>query len=144
MKYVVAISAVLIATVSYAVPGLPESQPRPTLSALTPLEAGDWALRGDRRTSGNRNLCIADPTALLQIEHGAAICSRFVIASDARSATVHYTCPGSGHGRTTIRTESPRLVQIETQGILNNQPFAASWEGRRTGQCGPKSIISSH
>ncbi len=144
MKYLLAISTVLIATTSYAVPGLPEAQPRPTLDALTSLQPGEWSLRGDTRTAGNRSLCVSDATAFLQIEHGTAICSRFIIASDARTATVHYTCPGSGHGRTTIRTESPRLVQIETQGIINNQPFAAFWEGRRTGECSPKPVISSH
>jgi hypothetical protein len=51
---------------------------------------------------------------------------------------VHYTCPGAGHGRTTVRVETPRLVQIESQGMARNEPFAIRLEGRRTGNCGTR------
>ena len=80
-------------------------------------------------------MCVADPRTLLQVRHGRAPCSRFVIANDARASTVHYTCPGAGHGRTTIRVETPRLIQIDSQGIADNEPFALQFEGRRTGAC---------
>ncbi len=40
-----------------------------------------------------------------------------------------------GSGRTTIRVETPRLVQIETQGIADQSPFAFSAEARRIGTC---------
>jgi hypothetical protein len=49
--------------------------------------------------------------------------------------TVHYTCPGSGHGRTTIRKETNRLVQIDTQGIASGSPFSRTFEARRGGSC---------
>jgi hypothetical protein len=115
-----------------------------SFTALSTLSPGQWTLRGLSRTSGNRAICLGDSHALLQIRHGAASCSRFVIAKDARGLTVHYTCPGAGHGRTTIHVESSALVRIETQGIVNNAPFDASWEARRTGECSAKSPSLVH
>ena len=112
------------------------SQPAsaPTLAALSSVETGQWQLRS-RDGTENRSMCVADARALLQVRHGRATCSRFVIANDARTSTVHYTCPGAGHGRTTIRVETPRLIQIDSQGIADNEPFALQFEGRRTGAC---------
>jgi hypothetical protein len=78
---------------------------------------------------------VADPDALIQIQHGPGACSRFVIDSQPNRATVHYTCPGAGHGRTIIRVENPRVIQIESQGIANNAPFNVSYEGRHAGAC---------
>jgi hypothetical protein len=49
--------------------------------------------------------------------------------------TVQYTCRGRGFGRTHIRRETDRLVQIDTQGIADSRPFAFSVEARRTGDC---------
>ena len=122
---------------SAAVLAQPVAPPQ-VLSALALLQPGQWSLHAHDRPSDNRSICVGDPRALLQVRHGEAMCSRFVIASDARTATVHYTCPGSGHGRTTIRVESPHIIQIETQGIAGGQPFILSWEGRRTGNCAAK------
>jgi hypothetical protein len=48
---------------------------------------------------------------------------------------VSYQCIGAGKGRTDIRVETPRLVQIDAQGIADGAPFALSLEGRRTGDC---------
>jgi hypothetical protein len=73
--------------------------------------------------------------ALLQIEHGKAQCGRFVITDQPTVATVHYTCPGAGHGQTTLRVETSRLVQIDSQGVIGNEPFAVTYEGRRIGEC---------
>ena len=41
---------------------------------------------------------------------------------------MHYTCPGAGHGRTSIRSETNRLVQIDTQGIADGKPFSQAIE----------------
>ena len=49
--------------------------------------------------------------------------------------TVNYTCPGIGRGRTTIRVETPRLVQIDSQGLDRGAPFALRAEARRIGPC---------
>lgn len=119
-----------------AAPGLSQPAQAPALPALAMLEPGQWALRSRVKPAENRSICIADPRMLLQIRHSGANCSRYVIANNPKDATVHYTCPGQGHGRTTIRVESARLVQIETQGIASREPFSVALEGRRTGQCG--------
>jgi hypothetical protein len=119
------------------------SQPvsAPTLEALTVIEAGQWQLRADDG-SDSRSICVADPRILLQVRHRQATCSRFIIANEAKSATIHYTCPGAGHGRTTLRVETPRLVQIESQGIADNAPFAVHMEARRTGSCTPPTALT--
>lgn len=108
----------------------------PGFVALAKLERGQWTLRegaGERRS-----MCISDPTVLLQIRNRGAGCSRFVIDNSPTSATIHYTCPGAGHGRTTIRVETPRLVRIETQGLDGGAPFDLEIEARRIGSCGAR------
>lgn len=108
-----------------------------TLPALAMIRTGQWQLKSRGSPSDNRSICVTDARALLQVKHGNSICNRFVISSNARDTTVHYTCPGSGHGRTTIRVETPRLIQIESQGIANREPFAVEFEGRHVGECRP-------
>lgn len=107
----------------------------PTLTALSQIQSGEWTLSSRDRSVPARRLCLGDPRALLQIRHGGAGCGRFVIANDPRQLVVHYTCPGAGHGRTTVRVESERLIHIDSQGIAENMPFDWSFEGRRTGEC---------
>jgi hypothetical protein len=65
-------------------------------------------------------------------------CSRLVIENERTSATVHYSCPGAGWGRTTLRITTPRSARIDTQGIAANAPFDVSVDARRTGDCGTK------
>ncbi len=107
----------------------------PTLTALDSMQPGLWALSSRDSGFAKHSICLGDPRALIQIRQPSAVCSRFVIASDAASATVHYTCPGLGHGRTTIRVETARLAQVETQGIVGKAPFDMTIEARRTGAC---------
>ncbi|RJF85438.1 DUF3617 domain-containing protein [Sphingomonas cavernae] len=108
----------------------------PGLPALAGIEKGMWELRERGSSAAPRRICIADPSTLIQIRHGASACSRFVIDSKPDRATVHYTCPGAGHGRTTIRVETSRLIHIDSQGIADNSPFNFTYEGRRVGNCG--------
>ncbi len=119
-----------------AAPSWSQPAQAPALVALANIERGQWVLRSREDPSENRSVCIADPRSLLQIRHSGANCSRYVIESAAKTATVHYTCPGQGHGRTTIRVETGKLVQIESQGIVMGEPFAVALEGRKTGACG--------
>lgn len=107
----------------------------PQLTALTAIESGQWVFRSATPGVAPKTFCLGDARLLLQIQHPAAACSRFVIANDPRAATVHYTCPGAGHGRTTVSVETPRLIQVDSQGIANNAPFDWSLTGRRTGPC---------
>jgi sarcosine oxidase gamma subunit len=111
----------------------------PQLLALAKVEGGEWQLKaaGSQTT---RSLCVSDPGVLLQLGHAGAQCSRFVIADAPDAATVHYTCPGSGHGRTTIAIETPRLFRLQTQGIADGAPFDLDYEGRRVGACAGKSL----
>lgn len=103
------------------------------LTALGTVESGQWQLK---EVGGNsRTVCLSDPQALLQIRHSGAQCSRFVIENTASVSTVHYTCPGQGHGRTTISVETPRLLSLETQGVAQGAPFDVQLEGRRIGTC---------
>jgi hypothetical protein len=126
----------LVCSAALAAPAFSQPAAAPTLTALQSVEAGQWQLRAVGGQT--RSICLSDPRALLQLQHIGATCSRFVIANDAKQSTVHYTCPGAGHGRTTVRVETPRLVQIDSQGVAQNEPFSMVWEGRRVGQCGTR------
>jgi hypothetical protein len=106
------------------------------LTGLSRLEPGLWQLRDlDDASARHAPVCVADPGILMQLQHRHSPCSRLVISSDNSGATVHYTCPAHGFGRTSLRVETPRLVQIDTQGISGNAPFAYRLEARRTGPC---------
>lgn len=106
----------------------------PTQAVLAQIERGQWLLKETR--GDERRICFTAPVNFLQIGHGNAPCDQFVIAQDQRSATVRYTCTGHGQGRTTVTVETPRLVRIETQGVLDGSPFEQEYEARRIGACG--------
>ena len=98
------------------------------------IERGQWLLK--ERRGGERKICFAGPNSFIQLAHGTTPCEQFVVAQDQRAATVRYTCTGHGQGRTTITVETPRLVRIETQGVLDGSPFEKEYEARRAGACG--------
>lgn len=108
----------------------------PSLAMLDRLEKGSWQLR-ERGGQGAvlQTVCLGDARRMIQIQHPRSNCSRYVIEDTPNSVTVHYTCPGAGHGRTTIRSETNRLVQIDTQGIAEGRPFSQAIEARRIGGC---------
>jgi hypothetical protein len=103
------------------------------VNPLGGVERGQWQLRS---TDGERKLCLTNPTALLQVMHGTAQCEHFVMEQTQRSITIRYTCPGHGHGRTTVGVETGKLVHVDTQGVLDGAPFSEDYEGRRIGTCG--------
>ncbi len=105
----------------------------PKLEALAKLEPGRWQLR--ELDGPARSICLADPAALVQLEHEGVSCEKEVLASEAGAATVEYTCPGRGFGRTSIRVETPRLARIDTQGFADGRPFAYRVEARKLGAC---------
>ena len=115
-----------------AAPGVAQA---PGLAMLTQLERGQWQVRERDAAAAPRSLCLGDARVLLQLRHPGAACSRFVVEDEADIVTVQYSCPGGGSGRTSIRRETNRLVQIDTQGIANGAPFAADYEARRVGAC---------
>ena len=107
----------------------------PSLAMLDRLEKGSWQLRERGKDGVLQTICIGDARRLIQVYHPRASCSRYVIEDTPNAVTVHYTCPGAGHGRTSIRSETNRLVQIDTQGIAEGKPFSQAIEARRTGGC---------
>lgn len=117
-------------------PPPPAAAPASTMSltALKQLEPGLWQL--DIRGRASRQICTGETTALVQIEHDQPNCSRFVIANEPKSATVHYSCQRAGWGRTTVRVETSSAATIQTQGISKNQPFDYSVHAKRIGACG--------
>lgn len=115
-------------------PAVPQA--RKPLSALAQLQPGLWQIReiGNPQVRA-RSICVADPGLLMQIQHGAEPCTRLVISDQPAGATVHYTCPANGFGRTSVRVDTPRVAKIDTQGIFHNAPFAFRAEVRRVGDC---------
>ncbi|MBB6424651.1 hypothetical protein [Sphingopyxis sp. JAI128] len=107
----------------------------PSLAMLDRLEKGSWQLRERGESTLLQTICVGDARRMIQIYHPRATCSRYIIEDTPQSVTVHYTCPGAGHGRTTIRSETNRLVQIDTQGIADGKPFSQAIEARRAGAC---------
>ena len=107
----------------------------PSLAMLDRLEKGSWQLRERGKDAVVQTICVGDARRMIQIQHPRSTCSRYIIEDTPNSVTVHYTCPGAGHGRTTIRSETNRLVQIDTQGIAEGRPFSQAIEARRTGGC---------
>ena len=107
----------------------------PSLAMLDRLEKGSWQLRELDKDAVLQTVCLGDARRMIQIQHPRANCSRYIIEDTPGSVTVHYTCPGAGHGRTTIRSETNRLVQIDTQGIADGRPFSQAIEARRAGAC---------
>lgn len=107
----------------------------PQLAVLAQVEPGQWQLRETGQSAPPRAMCVADPAMLLQLGHPGARCSRLVITDSPASGTVHYTCPGAGHGRTTLSIETPRVIHVATQGIAGGLPFDHDFEARRLGAC---------
>jgi hypothetical protein len=102
-------------------------------SPLAQVERGQWELRSGGTPAGS--VCLGDPLLLAQPQHGPLPCTREIIGSDQHSVTVNYVCPGMGRGRTVLRVETPRLIQIDSQGLHNGAPFALRAQARKTGPC---------
>ncbi|HEV2818072.1 MAG TPA: hypothetical protein VGW40_12725 [Allosphingosinicella sp.] len=101
---------------------------------LAQVERGQWQLVGPGGAAIG-TVCLGDPLLLAQPQHGPQPCTREILTSDAHSVTVNYTCPGMGRGRTELRVETPRLVQIDSQGLHYGAPFALRAQARKTGAC---------
>ncbi len=104
------------------------------LAMLSDLRKGEWTVRFRDGTPESK-ICVRSGIELLQLRHSGQSCSRFVIDDTSSQVTVQYTCRGNGYGRTNIRMETPALVQIESQGIVDGLPFEFTSEARHTGAC---------
>ncbi|MDE2434993.1 MAG: hypothetical protein KGM49_01915 [Sphingomonadales bacterium] len=102
---------------------------------LDQIESGSWEVRLRDTGSVPQRMCIDSGRRFIQLRHQSASCERFVVQDGASDVTVQYTCRGHGYGRTHIRRESNRLVQIDSQGIAQGLPFEFTAEARRVGDC---------
>ncbi len=114
-----------------AVPGIAQGTGLAMLSTLT---KGEWTIK-QRGGVPDRKICVRTGAELIQLKHRDTGCNQFVVEDGAVRVTVQYTCPGNGYGRTSIRRETPALVQLESQGIHDGTPFQFIAEARRTGTC---------
>ena len=103
------------------------------LGMLSGLTKGKWEVRV--RGEGVRNICVRSGPEFIQLKHTDSGCTRFVVDDTATDVTVQYTCRGNGYGRTHVRKESAKLVQIDSTGIAGGSPFDISAEARHVGPC---------
>lgn len=114
---------------------VPASSQRNGLAMLDGLEHGRWDVRLRDASQSRYPICMATGRELIQLRHEALSCDRLIVSDTPDQVTVQYTCRGRGYGRTTIRRETGRLVQIQSQGIADGLPFDFQAEARRTGSC---------
>lgn len=105
------------------------------LAMLDGLERGGWELAFRNDDGGKERVCLATGRELIQLRHAGLKCKSTVVSDSPQEVTVQYSCPGQGYGRTNIRRESNRLVQIDAQGIESGLPFAFAAEARWVGSC---------
>jgi hypothetical protein len=122
-----------LAAVACLVAGAAFAQAVP-LAMLDRLTPGVWEVRM-REGGRSERVCIDHGRRLVQLRHPNLACRQFVVEDEPATVTVHYTCPGQGSGRTHLRFETPRLVQIETTGLAGRLPFDIAGEARRIGDC---------
>ena len=129
---ITAIGGLVVAAVMWlAAPGLAQGT---GLAMLGTLAKGEWTIK-QRGGVPDRKICIRSGAELIQLRHRETGCNQFVVEDGVARVTVQYTCPGNGYGRTSIRRETPALVQLESQGIHDGTPFQFIAEARRTGSC---------
>ncbi len=124
--------AVIAAGAAFAAPA---GGQRTSLAMLDGLDSGRWELRVRGAAGQAEQICLNSGRRLIQLRHPDSVCDRVIVEDDLNEVTVQYTCRGRGYGRTHIRRETDRLVQIDSQGVAGGLPFAFSAEARRTGDC---------
>lgn len=107
----------------------------PELAMLDRLEKGAWEVRPRDDREARRRICLVSGRELIQLRHERLTCKRIVVEDLPQAVTVQYSCPGNGFGRTHIRRETDRLVQLDTQGIAGGLPYAFAAEARWVGAC---------
>jgi hypothetical protein len=122
---------VAAALVGFGIPVLAQGN---GLAMLGTLAKGEWTIKY-RDGSADRKICLRTGQELIQLRHRDGGCNQFVVEDGTAKVTVQYTCPGNGYGRTSIRRETPALVQLESQGIQGGMPFQLLAEARRSGTC---------
>lgn len=124
--------AALAAFVVLAAPAMGSG---PSLAMLDGLETGRWEVRVREPGAEPQRMCLATGRSLIQLRHPGVACDTFVVKDAPNEVEVQYTCRGHGYGRTHIRRETGRLVQIDSRGIAGGLPFEFNAEARRIGDC---------
>lgn len=127
----------LCGTVAMLIAASPAASLTPT-GPLKGLEPGEWELReraGEGERAEIRRLCLADLRQFIQIRHARGACKGLTVDEGANRLSVSYDCGVAGGGRTDLRIETPRLVQLRSQGVADGAPFSFMMEGRRVGAC---------
>jgi hypothetical protein len=106
----------------------------PQLGMLDQLAPGKWEMR-DRSGAITERICVPHGRQLVQLRHPGPLCDTYVIQDQPNEVVVQYTCRGRGYGRTHIRRETNRLVQMDGTGIADGLPFDFVFEARRVGDC---------
>lgn len=127
---------IIVLAAGFAALSAPVLGQRTALAMLDRLESGQWELRMRDKSGNVDSICLHNGRQLIQLRHPARNCHRLIVMDTDTDVIVQYTCPGSGYGRTHIRRETDRLVQLDSQGIANGSPFAFASEARRVGDCG--------
>lgn len=107
----------------------------PVPAALAPLETGLWEFKEVGGASQASRLCVTDVRQLLQPLQPTPVCRQFMSENEGDRAAVSYDCAARGQGRTALRVETARLIQIDSQGVVGGRPFAVRYEARRVGAC---------
>ena len=89
----------------------------------------------DRSGAVIQRICVPHGRQLVQLRHPGPPCDIYVIEDQPNEVVAQYTCRGRGYGRTHIRRESNRLVQMDGTGIADGLPFEFVFEARRVGDC---------
>lgn len=132
MLRIAALGCVLVAAGA-----VPAAGQRSGLGMLDRLQDGMWEIRHRSPDNSVKRICLQNGRGLIQLRHSQPNCERQVVDDKASEVAVQYTCRGHGYGLTRIRRETDTLVQIDSQGVANGQPFSFSAEGRRVGDCTP-------
>lgn len=111
---------------------------RARLRVVTQIEPGRWELQEQGSSAAPQQMCITDADVLVQYQHRAVQCARFVVEDQPMSATVTYDCRDRGRGRTSIRASTGRAIHIDTQGLVAGAPFEMSFNARWLGACRPR------
>jgi len=120
--------------VAAAILAVPAAAAPAKLAMLGSLSKGSWTLQL-RDNGGQEKICVRNGTEFLQLRHRQPGCNQFIVKDAQDEVVVQYTCRGTGFGLTTVRRESPGLVQIKSEGIVDGRPFAISGEARHGGRC---------
>ena len=103
--------------------------------ALEGVSGGLWELAGVPGHKAPVQRCIADPTALMTLEHSGAKCSQTVLGEQGATVRLSSQCGAAGFGQGTIKQLTPRTLRVEATGIANGAPFTYVVQARRLGDC---------